>query len=264
MIYDVTPTSVEDYRKNRSKTPSKYGKPIRNATINRETAFLKTMLNYAVRRKWIGDNPLLGFKLLKEDSKKPHTITNKQFDKLYDEAAEHFKPILLTALLTGMRKDEILSLRWENVYLDKKYIHVETSKSGRSRNIGINDLLHEALNLVQYSSPKDNVFTYNSKPIQDTKKAFNAALRRSGNDKFVFHDLRHTFATNLVEKGADLRTVQELLGHQSIMMTMRYTHPTPETKMKAVQSMVSFMSGHFLDTFKKSAKPKGPSNTYKH
>lgn len=184
-------------------------------------------------------------------------INLEDFDTVYAEAAEHLKPILLTGLNTGMRRDEILSLKWKNVDLVKKYIHVSESKSNKSRDIGINKVLHKALNSLKYTSLEDYVFTYDGKPIKDIKRAFNSALRRAGVKKFVFHDLRHTFATNLVMKGFDLRTVQELLGHQSIMMTMRYSHPTPEHKMKAVKSMESFTSGHFLDTFEKEDKVKG-------
>ena len=141
--------------------------------------------------------------------------------------------------------------------MDERYIHIEKSKSNKIRNIGINKVLHKALNSLKYTTPEDNVFTYKGKPIIDIKRAFNAALRRAGVEKFVFHDLRHTFATNLVMSGFDLRTVQELLGHQSIMMTMRYSHPTPEHKMKAVESMESFMSGHYLDTSENREKVKG-------
>ncbi|MGH7892904.1 MAG: tyrosine-type recombinase/integrase, partial [Thermodesulfobacteriota bacterium] len=58
-----------------------------------------------------------------------------------------------------------------------------------------------------------------------------------GVDKFTFHDLRHTFASVLVMKGVDLATVQELLGHKSIVMTKRYSHPTPEHKRRAIEKL---------------------------
>ena len=101
------------------------------------------------------------------------------------------------------------------------------------------------------------MFTYDGKPIKDIKRAFNSAIRCAGVKKVVFYDLRHTFATNLVMNGFDLRTVQEFLGHQSIMMTMRYSH-TPEHKMNAVKSMELFASGHIIDTLKgNDVKGKG-------
>ncbi len=79
--------------------------------------------------------------------------------------------------------------------------------------------------------------------IKNIDTALRGALRRSCLDKFTFHDLRHTFATNLVMKRVDLTTVKELLGHKSIMMTMRYSHPTPEHKKQAVESLDVIMTG---------------------
>ncbi len=260
----INPTQFEEYRKHRLKTPSIYGRPISKTTINRETAFLKTMLNYAIKRRWLNENPLKGFKLYKEKQGKMRILKKREFKKLYDAASDHLRPILVTAYCTGMRKNEILTLKWENVDMEKGFILVEETKNDENKIIPINKLLQETLNSVKYSSPKENVFTFKGKPIQDTKTAFNAALRRSGIDKCVFHDLRHTFASNLVMNGVDIKTVQELLGHKSIMMTMRYSHPTPDHKKQAVNSLDVDLSGHFMDTSKGNTNFEGSSNTEKH
>ncbi len=260
----INPIQVDEYRAHRLKTNSMYGRPISKTTINREVAFLKTMLNYAIKRRWLNENPLKGYKLYKEKPSKMRILSKKEFKTIYEAASEHLRPILVTAYCTGMRKNEILTLKWENLYLDKGYILVEETKNDESRQIPINKLLQETLNSVKYSSQKENVFTYKGKPIQDIKTAFNAALRRSGLDKFVFHDLRHTFASNLVMNGVDIKTVQELLGHKSIMMTMRYSHPTPDHKKQAVNSLDVNLSGHFLDISKGNTNFEGSSNTEKH
>ncbi len=260
----INPIQVDEYRAHRLKTPSMYGRPISKTTINREVAFLKTMLSYAIKRRWLNENPLKGYKLYKEKQGKMRILKKEEFKKLYDAASEHLRPILVTAYCTGMRKNEILTLKWENVDIEKGFIMVEETKNDENKIIPINKLLQETLNSVKYSSPKENVFTFKGKPIQDIKTAFNAALRRSGLDKFVFHDLRHTFATNLVMNGVDIKTVQELLGHKSLLMTMRYSHPTPDHKKQAVQSLDAGLSGHLLDTSKGNTDSKGSSNTDKH
>ncbi len=107
----------------------------------------------------------------------------------------------------------------------------------------------EALETVKNNSSNDYLFSHgNGDPAKTFKTAFNAAIRRSGVEKFRFHDLRHTFASNLVMKGFDIVTVQELMGHKSINMTKRYSHPTPEHKKQAVERLNSGTMDTYLDT----------------
>jgi len=80
------------------------------------------------------------------------------------------------------------------------------------------------------------------------RSAFENAVKNSGVERFTFHDLRHTFASNLVMKGVDITTVSELLGHKSIVMTKRYSHPTLEHKKQAVQKIKSGILDTYLDT----------------
>ena len=72
------------------------------------------------------------------------------------------------------------------------------------------------------------------KPYGEVKRSFNSAVRRAGIKDFTFHDLRHTFASQLVMAGCDLRTVQDLLGHKTLTMTLRYAHLSPSHKVKAL------------------------------
>ena len=81
------------------------------------------------------------------------------------------------------------------------------------------------------------MFVYQGRPVKSIRKAFSNACRRAGVKNLRFHDLRHTFATRLVLKGTDLATVARLLGHSSIQMTMRYSHPTPESLKSAVNTL---------------------------
>ena len=243
----ITTWQVDKYKSNRLKTIGKHGKLISKATVNRELAFLKTMLNYSVRRGWLAANPLTGYKLYKEKLNKLRTLNKDEFQSFYNEASELLKPILITAYYTGMRKSEILNLKWDNVNLKEGYILVEDTKNEESRIIPINKPLNDTLNSVKYTSPEENVFlNMKGEPVKEFKTAFDGALRRSGVKKFTFHDLRHTFATNLVMKRVDLTTVKELLGHKSIMMTMRYSHPTPEHKKQAVESLDVVLNGQSM------------------
>ena len=104
--------------------------------------------------------------------------------------------------------------------------------------------MKQALIYVEYTSSEKNAFlSSKGEPIKEFKTAFNGALRRSGVKKFTFHDLRHTFATNLVMNKVDLATVKELMGHKSIAMPLRYSHPTPEHKKQAVERLEVLLTG---------------------
>jgi integrase len=255
---------VDKYKSHRLKTISIYGRPISKSTINREIAFLKTMLNYSVRRGWLSENPLKGYSLYKEKPSKMRILSQEEFRAFYKEASELLKPILLAAYYTGMRRNEVLKLKWENVYLDKGYILVEETKNDESRVIPINKQLLKTLNSLKLIPSDGFVFTNKGKPIKDIRTAFDGALKRSGIKKFTFHDLRHTFASNLVMNGFDLVTVKELMGHSSIQMTMRYSHPTPEHKVQAIESLDAGFTGQEIVKKEGLINSGYSSNTNKH
>jgi integrase len=236
-LTQITPWAVDKYKSKRLKDESRLKREITRSTVNRELACLKTMLNFAVGEGWISKNPLSGYRLFREKLNKLRVVTPEEFQKVYGEASEFLKPILVTALNTGMRRSEILGLKWENVDLNKGYIRVEETKNNEPRNISINKTLNKALMSVKYKASGEYVFSREGVPARTFKTAFNAAIRRAGVQRFTFHDLRHTFASNLVMAGVDLATVQELLGHKSILMTKRYSHPTPEHKKQAVEKL---------------------------
>lgn len=246
-LTQITPWMVDKYKSKRLKDISRLNRTVTQSTINRELACLKTMLNFAVGEGWLSKNPLSGYKLFREKPKKVRVITNEEFQKVYDAASEFLKPILVMAINTGMRRSEILGLKRENLDLNKGYIRVEETKNNEPRNIPINKKLNEALKSVKYNASGEYVFSHEGEPVRTFKTAFNAAIRRAGVQRFTFHDLRHTFASNLVMKGVDLATVQELLGHKSIIMTKRYSHPTPEHKKQAVEKLCD--SSVYTDRF---------------
>ena len=145
-------------------------------------------------------------------------------------------------LNTGTRRGEIFNIRWNGIDFDKHFIFMKTTKSGFARKVPMNDILADTFEKIKRES--EFVF-YNPKTknrITDVKTAFKAACRRGGIRDLRFHDLRHTAATHMVTGGVDLVTVAEILGHADIKMTMRYAHPTPENKRKAVNVLEAVFS----------------------
>ena len=133
-----------------------------------------------------------------------------------------------------MRKGEILSLKWDQV--QNGFIYLLKTKNKEPRQIPINDDLAAILKKIRKENElkSEYVFLYNGKPVGNIKKGFKSALTKAGIEDFRFHDLRHTFASQILMRGCSMKDVQELLGHKDIKMTMRYAHLTQEHKRNAV------------------------------
>ncbi len=140
--------------------------------------------------------------------------------------------LIMVALHTGMRRGEILDLKWQNVDLLRRAIRVVKSKNGEKRTIPMSNTLFNLLKSVSIRDISGRVFPISGSSL---RQAFDKVAAKSGLEDFRFHDLRHTFATRLVQNGVDLYKVKELLGHKTISMTMRYAHHCPESLRSSVE-----------------------------
>jgi integrase len=236
-LSEITFYELEAFRNRRKKTPTRAGKLRRDATVNREMSTLRHMLNKAVEWNLLAANPLHeGSKLFfKEGDGRRRFLSNKEIEKLLEAAGSHLRPILEVALLTGMRREELLSLKWEQIR--HGLIYLTETKSGRGRQIPINERLAEVLQEIRSRQQLRSPYVLTGpqgERIRECKRAFLTACRRAGIEGFRFHDLRHTFASHLVMKGASLKAVQELLGHRDLKMVMRYAHVNPGHLQEAV------------------------------
>ena len=155
------------------------------------------------------------------------------------------KDMILFALNMGMRMGEIRELTWEGVDLFRKTVTVFQSKNGERRTIPINSVVLDVLKRkAKVRSIKSNyVFpsdTYTLLDDSHLRRAFRGAMKLCRIENFHFHDLRHTFATRLVQSGIDLYKVQCLLGHKSPIMTQRYAHHYPESLREVVEILARY------------------------
>lgn len=212
----------------------KIERKLKNSSINRYLEILSKMFNLGIDNRLISQNPVNKVKKLLEDNHKVRFLTKDEEDRLYKALPEFLKPIVTTALQTGMRKGEILNLKWSNIDFEYGFIELLKTKSGKARKIPISDKLKQVLN----KQDKNNQYVFMNPetglPYVDIKKSFNKAMEKAGIKNFRFHDLRHTVATRLVEKGIDLLVVMDILGHSKIETTMRYLHPIPKRKSDAI------------------------------
>ena len=153
--------------------------------------------------------------MFKENNHRLRFLTEAEIEALLKaDASPHLKPIVETALLTGMRREELLSLKWEQIR--NGFIYLTETKSGKARQIPINDRLAEVFKEVRRGNQLKSPYVFcdsQGRRFFEVKRSFASACRRAGIEAFRFHDLRHTFASQLVMKGASLKAVQELLGH---------------------------------------------------
>ncbi len=225
------------------------------ASINRHRAALSIMFNLGIDNNKCIVNPVSKTSPLKENNVRIRTLADTEEIKLYKTLNSFYKVktregviknyapykrlkrFITIGLNAGMRLSEVCNLEWELIADDFSYLTVLNSKSGKSREIPINGKLKKAL-LALYRFKGDNQYVFTN-PETGTKytdlhKSLSSLFKAAGLKDFTYHCCRHTFATRLLEKGADIRTVQELLGHSSIKMTERYTHTNKKIKMKAV------------------------------
>ena len=223
----ITYLDLETYRNRRKTTPTKAGKPRTDASVNRDMAILGHMLSKAVEWGFLETSPFKKGKRLmfKENNHRLRFLSETEIAALLQACPPHLKPIVQTALLTGMRRGELLSLKWEQIR--SGFIYLTETKSGKPRQIPINDLLSEVFKEVRRGNQLKSPYVFcdpQGKRFNEVKRSFPSACRRAGIEDFRFRDLRHTFASRLVMKGASLKAVQELLGHADLTMTLRYAH----------------------------------------
>ena len=206
--------------------------------FNRVFSALSHMYTIAIEFKAIDAKPFTTAKKMYQEKSRLRYLMPDEVNELLDHCDGYLHTILTTALHIGARKSEILRMRLgENVNLDKRIITFDKTKNDEVRHIPINDtLLEELSRQAEGKKPGDYMFCRkDGTPFADVRKSFSTALKYAGIEDFHFHDLRHTFASNLIMDGVDLFTLKELLGHKDIKMTMKYAHLAPEHKSKAVK-----------------------------
>ena len=224
-------------------------------TVNNEISCLRHLLNTAIKWKYLHNNPAKDVKLLKLPKTPPRFLSQTEIDRLFEQTTPWLKPFLVIALNTGMRKGEILNLKWQNIDFERKQILVQSSEHFNTKNydfraIPINQaLLGELLYLKNHWPHPTHVkilkrtakqTTYvicnaEGLPIEDIKSAFGRLCRKANLKNVSPHTLRHTFASHLVMAGVDLPIVQKYLGHKDVKTTMVYAHLSTEHLARHVE-----------------------------
>lgn len=233
-LTEITSADIEGYKMHRRASVS-------GSTVNREMALLKRMFNLAIEWDlYLGLNPFRKIKFFREFNTGFRVLNPEEEEKLLRNAASYIQDLVCFALNTGLRIGEIFSLCWQNVNLDKNILNVFAPKTQKIRAVPINANARKVLEYWALGKRNEFVF-YNpetGKPFVDLKAGFKLACKKAGITGVTWHTLRHTFASRLVSQGVDIVTVQQLLGHSTITVTMRYTHTNLDAKRAAVEKLL--------------------------
>ena len=216
----VTRERVEGYKAHRRRD-------VGPATVNRELALLKHALRLAVEWDYLEASPAARVKLFKEPPGRLRYLSREEADALLEACSSVVRPVVTTALYTGVRLGEILALDWDHVDLERRQLRIVNSKNNETRVVPINDILYNTLTGLK---PKKGEVFKSGRGVgyRSVRTAFETAVKKAGIKDFTFHDLRHTFASWLAMEGVPMSTIGKLLGHKTPQMTMRYAHLAPE------------------------------------
>ncbi len=234
-LAQILPGDVERYMAKRINE-------VEPASVNRELAFLKHLFNVAIADGKADTNPVRSVKLFHENNQRVRFLTDDEEAALRRAIGGDEWPKVAFAFLTGFRQSNQFRLRWADVKFDTGTVCARKPKGGKDYHVPMNDELRAILGALPSRLRSEWVFPSETgeTPIDArnyVRRTFLPALKAAKIEDLRWHDLRHTFASRLVMAGVDIRTVQELMGHKTITMTLRYAHLSPAHQLEAVQRL---------------------------
>ena len=248
LLADVTPARIYEVITKWKHEPNEQGNARREAALNRYLSSLSVVFTAALRDwGWLSRHPVRDVRRQKEPRGRIRYLSEDERARLLTACTESYCPyiylVVVLALSTGMRKAEIMGLRWRDVNLEKGIILLYKTKNNEPRRVAIRGLVFE---LIQKHSKvrvlgTDFLFpgkesAINGNPF-DIRKSWQDARKRAKIEDFHFHDLRHSCASYLAMNGATLLEVAEVLGHKTLDMVKRYSHLAESHTANVVEKM---------------------------
>ncbi len=244
VLHEITPHRIEQFKRDRLNgtwrafKQKKAAKPVKPGTVNRELDTLKSVLSKAVEWKYLVDSPARGVKRFRLQNRRTRILSPDEQRRLLEACRKmpKLQSLLQLALITGARIGELLTLRWEDC--QDGYVTFWQTKNGKVRRIP----LTETIATLLAGRPRIHPWVFTNarteKPYTTIRKVFERALDRAGitTGDVTVHTLRHTALSRMIEHGLDDYTVMSISGHSSTRMLERYTHPTLERRIAALNT----------------------------
>lgn len=243
-------------QKNGEPAPIYSAKPVTTSTKAKHLALMKAILRAAERDwKWLEKAPVIKVPAVR--NKRVRWLERDEAKRLIEECPEPLKSVVKFALATGLRRSNIINMEWQQIDMQRRvaWVNPEDSKSNRAIGVALNDTACKVLR-DQIGKHHKWVFVHTKEGIRpdgsrtptirkmrvDDQRAWNAACRRAGIEDFRFHDLRHTWASWLIQSGVPLSVLQEMGGWESIEMVRRYAHLAPNHLTEHAKQIDSIFS----------------------
>ncbi|MBX7172777.1 MAG: site-specific integrase [Pyrinomonadaceae bacterium] len=284
-IKDISPATLESFKQKRLAEPVIIKKKVAKgkielverhraiASVNRELALLRTMLNDAVYNGWLDRSPFLNAKgvvSVADEVKRERILTFEEERRLLDACnaittlkyqkngkevianhksnREHLKPLIITALDSSMRRGELFKLIWRDVDLINRKINILAfnTKTAKARAVGMTQRVFDELTALWEKSAKDeNDLVFG---VKDTvKRSFASACRLANIEDFRFHDLRHTAITRMIQAGLQPMEIMKISGHTQINTFARYVNPNTDAVQRIADTLSAYQQQATMD-----------------
>lgn len=248
----VTPLMVDNFRLEMVKTKSEHTKkPFSGTTVNKIITLGRRIYYLGMDAGLVKRNPFARRGVFKEEGRGKY-VSDAEFKKLCEKLPDYLKPAVITAYFTGMRRGEILMLTWDRVDLFRGLIDLtpDDTKTGEPRHIYFNTILELKNIFVEAAKRKSSKQKFvfirpDGQPVHKryTERAVKKACSDADIEPYRFHDLRHTFNTNMIKAGVPQTVIMKLTGHKTNHMFTRYSHVDKELGEDAMVKLKSFLKG---------------------
>ena len=243
ILHEITAHRIEQFKRERlagkwrGHQTTSAPKPLKPATVNRELDTLKSVLSKAVEWGKLLESPARNVKRLKVDNRRTRILSDQEQRDLLDACRGKMRALVTLALITSARVGELLALLWE--HCQDGYVTFWETKNGKPRRIPISPAIQAVLDTLPtiHRWVFTNAVTADRYTVNGAAHVFNRAVGRAGLPnaaEITLHTLRHTAISRMIASGYDDYTVMEISGHSSTRMLARYTHPTEDRKMGAL------------------------------
>lgn len=240
-LHQVWESKIEAAKRKGGQPPKFKPKPVSQGTKNKYLAFMRSLFRIAVSEwHWLEVAPSIKTKPVA--NKRIRWLTREEASRLVECMPETFRPVVVFALSTGLRRSNILYLEWSQVDMQRKvaWINPENAKGGKAIGVALNDTACRVLRdqigkhsrwVFVHTKPGNRPDGTKTEAVRkmrvDDNRAWAAGLKKAGIEDFRFHDLRHTWASWLIQSGVPLSALQEMGGWECIEMVRRYAHLAP-------------------------------------